>query len=137
MKSPGPGHWTVYYVLGDGNARETLTTSDPRAALDELDRLREQYAGHRQHAIGVYETDEPERGDREDDLEELIVADPTARATIIKESAVIRELCNELLLCASQGTLDQDEILLKLDGIIEAAKEVKDTVLPNWRITRP
>ena len=62
--------------------------------------------------------------------------EPTARATISRNSVDIRNLCNELLLCASQGTLDQDEILLKLDGIIKAAEEVKDVVLPDWRIIR-
>lgn len=61
--------YTVYTVFRDGNPFDVLTTSDPREALDKLD---EQYNKHgiRYAAHGIYDPDDPERGDVEDQAEE-------------------------------------------------------------------
>ncbi len=73
--------YTVFSVLGDGNQFNVLTTWDPRAALAKLKAEQEKYAGHRHHAHGIYDADDPEAGDLELRLEELLVEElPEAEA---------------------------------------------------------
>lgn len=63
--------WTVYSVLGDGNAFDVLTTTDPREALAKLESEHQKYAHHRHHAHGIYDPDDVERGDASERCEEL------------------------------------------------------------------
>ena len=56
--------------------------------------------------------------------------DKAIRKMIERETAVIRTFCSELLQHTWQPTLDSDEILLKADGLIEAAQNIKEEALP-------
>lgn len=60
----------VYTVLGDGVQRTVLVTSDPLVALAVLAAERAKYKGWHNHAHGVVDPDDEERGDIEDQLEE-------------------------------------------------------------------
>lgn len=67
--------YTVYSVLGDGNPFNVLTTEDPREALDALDLECEKYRGQRDrsdHAHGIFDPDDEERGDITLDAEEAL-----------------------------------------------------------------
>jgi len=54
--------YAVYTALGDGVPREVLETGDPAAALAAL-ASEEARHEHRDHVSGMYDPDDPERGD--------------------------------------------------------------------------
>jgi hypothetical protein len=71
-----PKKYTVYSVLGDGNAWVVLVTNSMEEALGKVAAQRERYKSHgRTHAHGVYLTDDPELGDVEAHLEEEMDGD--------------------------------------------------------------
>lgn len=66
--------YTVYSVLADGNPWNVLTTENPLEALAALKAERETYANNRHHHHGIFDQDDPERGDIQNLLEEEIEA---------------------------------------------------------------
>lgn len=62
--------YQVFSVLGDGNAFSVLTTTDPREALAKLESESVKYGHHRHHYHGIWDADDPERGDVSIECEE-------------------------------------------------------------------
>jgi len=76
--------YTVYTVLGDGNPYDVLTTEDPLAALQALEAQQAKYskpdASVHIHS-GIFDPDDPERGDVQDECEEQVECSTTKEPT--------------------------------------------------------
>jgi hypothetical protein len=72
--------YTVYSVLADGNPWTVTQTDDAELALLAYRAEVEKYAGHRHHAHGIFLTNDPEKGDVQEDLESCSLVCPTCDA---------------------------------------------------------
>jgi hypothetical protein len=72
--------YTVYSVLADGNPWTVTQTDDAELALLAYRAELEKYAGHRHHAHGIFLTNDPEKGDVQEDLESCSLVCPNCDA---------------------------------------------------------
>jgi hypothetical protein len=79
-RTPGRQRYTVYSVLADGNPWTVTQTDDAELALLAYRAEVEKYAGHRDHAHGIFLTNDPEKGDVQEDLESCSLVCPNCDA---------------------------------------------------------